>query len=116
MNSDEWDDGMELIASLLRKRSVPKGTYLAGSYSLVSKWTSHLCFINPPNKVAGFRTGDVVATACQFDPTPHVATWMFNPIRQAYQLSRDQLRLLNPRTSARNANKINPSKLSPRRS
>jgi hypothetical protein len=68
MNSDHWDDGMELIASPLRKRSVPEGTYLAGAYSLVSKRISHLCFINPSNRVAGFRKGEVVATLRQFDP------------------------------------------------
>src|SRR5947207_5038866 len=51
MNSEDWDDDMELIASPLRKRSVPEDTYLADAYSLVSKRTSHLYFINPSNRI-----------------------------------------------------------------
>lgn len=47
MNSEDWHNDTKWIASPLRKRSIPEGTYLAVAHSLISNRTSHLCFINP---------------------------------------------------------------------
>lgn len=65
-SSENWDDGMELITALLRKRSVPEGTYLTDEYSLVSKRILTLCFINPSNKVTDSSKDETVAMARQF--------------------------------------------------
>src|SRR5438552_11978783 len=75
LHSEEWVpidftrtiDG-DLFISPVRKPIIAEGAYATCSYSIISKTTTHLLFINLTNRPAKIGQGEIVATAEPFKP------------------------------------------------